>query len=559
MKKIYLTLLITTLLMSKHYAQGSDVIFCIDNSGSVDGTEYAQMTASIQALIANVLSCNPNNRVAVVHYGTFFNGLPTTGPRIFIESDFTNNITNAQNFSRRLNSGDHYHEALGLIGNAIDNINNPSIVSTQQNLNRNPSNSLVVFLFTDALRSQGDIINGSYLVNFNSSANNSDAAFLNYTNFKNNRGAQFVVVHVSPNIQATNAAASIASLGGSYTSTIETYPADPDGNALPRYYLLKNNFILSGTEIDEVSQDICNISIDANIDLNPVNEVCPLFPLEITGNFTIPSGSTISGLTLQIINETGTPVGIPITNAIVTGNTFSFTINEGDFAITPPITGNFEFSINANVALNGSSINISDISANEGPDVSFENCSVCCPNCCVDNISLTSPVLANFVDTRQANLRIQAVNTINDGAFAIYHAGNFILLKDGFVAHSGSRVHVYNEGCTDQYILRSNDNYTTSNFKYRESFGNNINEDFKNEEGAVKVSPNPNRGIFNLSTENYKDGKIEVIDMYGITVYKSDFKNQNKVEINIEDNPRGIYILKVYTNNQIYTEKIIKE
>ena len=58
---------------------------------------------------------------------------------IFIESDFTNNLTTAQNFQRRLNGSDVFYNATLLIGNALDNVANSNIVSPQIQLNRNPS------------------------------------------------------------------------------------------------------------------------------------------------------------------------------------------------------------------------------------------------------------------------------------------------------------------------------------------------------------------------------------------------------------------------------------
>lgn len=564
MRKLFLIIPLLLLAIGNINAQGSDVIFCIDNSGSIDATEYTQMSNSVKALITNVLSCNSSNRVSVVHYGTSFNGLGPFQPKIFIESNFTNNATAANNFVRRLNSGDHFHEAIGFVGEALDNFTNApnaNIVSTQRQLSRNTGNNLVVFLFTDALRAAGDITAGSYLVNFNSSVVGTNAAFQNFTNFKNNRGARFVVVHVSTNdpVASPRAAASIASRGGSFNGIIEGYPLDPDGNNLPRLYINNGaSFTLTPAQITTVSTDICTISIAASITLNSVNENCPLFPLNVTGNYTIPPGATISNIRIQIINSMGAVVST-ILSPTITGNTFSFPVNLSNFGTASPMTGNFEFNVLATVTQGTAQTSISQLSANAGPDVSFSNCSDCCATCCVDNQSLTFPVLANFVDTRQANLRIHAVNTINSGAFASYHAGDLVLLKAGFVALSGSRVHVYNEGCTGTYLLRE----SSSNEGTMRDMGVNENlEPNKVEQTIVsnniKLSPNPNSGIFKISLPELSEGTIQIVDLYGLTVLNHTFKNQKEIEINIQDKPKGIYIVKVISDNQIYTDKIIK-
>ena len=56
-------------------AQGNDVIFVLDNSGSISDLEFSQMKQSTDSLIMKVLKCNPKNRVTVVHYGTVSNKL----------------------------------------------------------------------------------------------------------------------------------------------------------------------------------------------------------------------------------------------------------------------------------------------------------------------------------------------------------------------------------------------------------------------------------------------------------------------------------------------------
>jgi Secretion system C-terminal sorting domain len=74
----------------------------------------------------------------------------------------------------------------------------------------------------------------------------------------------------------------------------------------------------------------------------------------------------------------------------------------------------------------------------------------------------------------------------------------------------------------------------------------------------VKITPNPNNGIFKINLNEVSQGTIAVTDLYGFTVYKSEFKNQNEFEMNLQDNPKGIYIVKVVSGDQTYTSKIIK-
>ena len=170
---------------------------------------------------------------------------------------------------------------------------------------------------------------------------------------------------------------------------------------------------------------------------------------------------------------------------------------------------------------------------------------------CPNNLSISLNV-STGTDNHQASSTINATNIISSGVTAIYHAGDEVLLKDGFNAKSGSIFRAYIEGCSNVFVARQIDN---TNIKdYDEEIAKVEILEYR-----LKIAPNPNNGIFNLSLENFNEGKIEIVDLYGFTIYKSKFKNQNEVEINIQERQKGIYILKIYSNNQVYTDKIIKK
>ncbi|PZU15425.1 MAG: hypothetical protein DI622_12625, partial [Chryseobacterium sp.] len=116
---------------------GSDYIIVLDNGSSMTTQRFESMKLGAIKLIQQLLACNPKNRVAVVHYGTgIYNAINTEyKPRIYIEDDFSGNTFTTQLIERRLDNGDHLHEALGIIGNALDGASNPDIVSPQTTLN----------------------------------------------------------------------------------------------------------------------------------------------------------------------------------------------------------------------------------------------------------------------------------------------------------------------------------------------------------------------------------------------------------------------------------------
>jgi len=74
----------------------------------------------------------------------------------------------------------------------------------------------------------------------------------------------------------------------------------------------------------------------------------------------------------------------------------------------------------------------------------------------------------------------------------------------------------------------------------------------------ITILPNPTHGILKIASEYLNDGTIQITGLFGTTVFKSDFKNQKEIKISIQNQPKGIYIVKVISANQTYTNKIIK-
>lgn len=294
--------LIWTLLFfgAKGYAQNRDVIIWLDNSGSISNTEWNQMQNSVNELIVRLLACD-NNRVAVVHYGLTGGG--QANATIYIESDFTTNVSTALAYIRQGWLNDYAHNSLGLVDDALQLIPNPAITSPVTTLNRNPANELVVYMFTDAYRHSG-----SGLVDLNNAAFFSNAAFKNYTDFKIAHQARFVVTHVPPpggnGVVAEAAAAAISSVGGAYTGVAEPYPADPEFGQSNRSLLVKTDFILSPEELTQITDNVCQ-------------ECLATLVLDQTNNVTATSHQrrSVSIVATNTINNAGDPLATAIYNA----------------------------------------------------------------------------------------------------------------------------------------------------------------------------------------------------------------------------------------------------
>ena len=77
----------------------------------------------------------------------------------------------------------------------------------------------------------------------------------------------------------------------------------------------------------------------------------------------------------------------------------------------------------------------------------------------------------------------------------------------------------------------------------------------------IKISPNPSKGIFNMSMTNY-EGKvtIQVLDMNGRIVYETVEEHfNNEKTIDLSNYQSGMYIVKVNGENINYSQKLIKQ
>lgn len=370
MKKTFLLFLLT-LMMSvgtfRAQAEGGDYVIMLDNGFSINDQTFNEMKLGASKLAEQLLSCNPKNRVAVVHYGAGKYNAPNTSfaPRIYIENDFTNDHSVAQNITRRLYYGDHFHEALGLVGNALDGSFNANIISPQTSLTRNtnPLSPLYIITLTDANRNVGAIINGSYLVNYANPTLNTDDAFKYVIDFKIARGAKFAFVHLTTITNATTqaaqrAAAAIASQGGTYSGLIENYPSDPDAGILPRlYYNRTNGFGLYSEESHywaNIASNICNSLGWGTVKFEYEPGQCRTQAQYINGSYTLPAGATFDALKLSI-TDVDTGVSYPVNfNPTWIGTQFNYGLQTADFNSVPFGLGNYKFVLTLIYTYNGS-------------------------------------------------------------------------------------------------------------------------------------------------------------------------------------------------------------
>ena len=72
----------------------------------------------------------------------------------------------------------------------------------------------------------------------------------------------------------------------------------------------------------------------------------------------------------------------------------------------------------------------------------------------------------------------------------------------------------------------------------------------------IKIYPNPTRGLINVSLEQPSDTKIhvEISNLEGNIIYSNEFYSD--IMIDLTAKPKGLYVLKLYFENEIITSKI---
>lgn len=98
-------------------------------------------------------------------------------------------------------------------------------------------------------------------------------------------------------------------------------------------------------------------------------------------------------------------------------------------------------------------------------------------------------------------------------------------------------------------------------FVGKPSVGTSTNSNLKDNPLNLGVYPNPSNGTFKVSIRSVVSDHfaISIFDTNGRSISKQTFSSLvelNNYQFNLTNEPTGIYIIKLYTNNQVYSQKI---
>ncbi|HTL82402.1 MAG TPA: SBBP repeat-containing protein [Bacteroidia bacterium] len=75
----------------------------------------------------------------------------------------------------------------------------------------------------------------------------------------------------------------------------------------------------------------------------------------------------------------------------------------------------------------------------------------------------------------------------------------------------------------------------------------------------VNIYPNPFSGLFTLRTDFNSKYSVEIFNSLGQEAFRKENENGNNFEIDLSDQPAGIFYISIFCNGKIYSQKVLKE
>ena len=164
---------------------------------------------------------------------------------------------------------------------------------------------------------------------------------------------------------------------------------------------------------------------------------------------------------------------------------------------------------------------------------------------------------------------------VNSGQSATIEVRNNVSLLSSFHAKSGSNLHVKVNPSVCNFGKKSNDEAIDTIVHELELKENIIADSYLNLgaepesddistdkielQGDLRVNiyPNPNNGQFNIYLgKTNQNTLIEVYDIMGKNIFTKNNVN-NQLTIDINNQPKGIYFVKITIGNEVFNEKIV--
>lgn len=180
-------------------------------------------------------------------------------------------------------------------------------------------------------------------------------------------------------------------------------------------------------------------------------------------------------------------------------------------------------------------------------------------------IALTNMVIENENVTGQDDF-VSSNNTIGqntvfaNGSEVNIIAGNRIVATAGSSAKLGSFFHARIQSTDPCGSVGGPFRTSNNNTSLKNRIGNlKINKKVQQNNYTLYLHPNPNFGHFyiQLPVSEQEPAKITIINLLGQKVLEMNNVTATELEINLTNQPKGIYLLKVLRNNTMFIKKIL--
>jgi len=166
------------------------------------------------------------------------------------------------------------------------------------------------------------------------------------------------------------------------------------------------------------------------------------------------------------------------------------------------------------------------------------------------NINVFRENLANRWFELRENNALETDSIIN----SIYN-NYYLLLTNG---NYDREILKWGNDAIDLSNLEYTNTWINERFNYLDTYFSNITNITSYKQNNCKIYPNPTSGIINLEFANNNIKQISISDLTGKTIIEKVKIQQNEM-IDLSNFESGIYIIKIQTDNEIFTTKIIKE
>ncbi|MFK8038786.1 MAG: T9SS type A sorting domain-containing protein [Crocinitomicaceae bacterium] len=152
---------------------------------------------------------------------------------------------------------------------------------------------------------------------------------------------------------------------------------------------------------------------------------------------------------------------------------------------------------------------------------------------------------------------IKSIAEVPVGVDVNYKANTEIKLLPGFKAICGTKFRAMITPCNPTVSTKSA--LVGNQATFEEATPETFKELFEDKNTGITIYPNPTEGIINISLEKSESGTIQIYSISGKLLMSSIFSGTDRLEANLKKFESGTYFIKIKTDTNSFTKKIIKE